>query len=225
MIISYFQYRRKPLQLHSNEVFFTLGGKFKYQSFTDFKNRHLMTRNIFHTIAALSSLLLIFIFLAKITWGAREDEEVRVKTAYIYNFCKYVTWPASTEKDSLDICILGLDPLVEQLAMLEKKKIQSRNIVVNFYSADSATQCCEVLFICDTEKENVTAITESLRGLPVLTISDIKGFGQKGGIIELVKQENKIRFIINKQRLDEAKLTISSRLLKLATIINGEHSQ
>ena len=182
-------------------------------------------RNRFITIAGLSFFLLIFIFPAGITLGARVEEEARVKTAYIYNFCKYVTWPALTEDASIDICILGQDQLVEQITMLEKKKIKSRNIIVNFYSSCSAAACCEVLFISDTEKENITAITESLRGLPVLTISDIKGFAQKGGIIELVKQDNKIRFIINKQRLDEAKLTISSRLLKLATIINGEHSQ
>lgn len=184
-----------------------------------------MTRNRFIKIAGLSLTLLLFFFVAEITFGARVEEEARVKTAYIYNFCKYVTWPDSADEDPIDICILGQDPLVEQLAMLEQKQVQSRNIVVKSFSSCSAAQCCEVLFISVTEKEDLAAITQSLKGLPILTISDIKGFAQKGGMIELVKQENKIRFIINKQRLDDAKLTMSSRLLKLATIVDGEQSQ
>ncbi len=184
-----------------------------------------MTRNRFVKITGLSLTLLLFFFIAEITFGARVEEEARVKTAYIYNFCKYVTWPDSTEEESFDICILGQDPLIEQLVMLEQKKVKSRNIVVKSFSSCSAAQCCKVLLISATQKENLAAITQSLKGFPVLTISEIKGFAQKGGMIELVKQENKIRFTINKQRLDASKLTMSSRLLKLATIVNGEQSQ
>lgn len=184
-----------------------------------------MTRNRFIKIAGLSLTLLLFFFVAEITFGARVEEEARVKTAYIYNFCKYVTWPDSADEEPFNICLLGQDPLVEQLAMLEQKKVKSRNIVVKSFSSCSAAQRCEVLFVSATKKENLAVIIPSFKGLPVLTISDIKGFAQKGGMIELVKQENKIRFSINKQRLDEANLTMSSRLLKLATIVDGEQGQ
>ncbi len=184
-----------------------------------------MTRNRFIKITGLSLTLLLFFFVAEITFGARVEEEARVKTAYIYNFCKYVTWPDSADEEPFNICLLGQDPLVEQLAMLEQKKVKSRNIVVKSFSSCSAAQRCEVLFVSATKKENLAVIIPSFKGLPVLTISDIKGFAQKGGMIELVKQENKIRFSINKQRLDEANLTMSSRLLKLATIVDGEQGQ
>jgi hypothetical protein len=181
-----------------------------------------MRRNRILEIAALSLTMLVILFLAEITFGARVEEEARVKTAYIYNFCKYVTWPDSASDAPLDICVLGQNPIVEQIAMLTKKKIKSRNIVVKFQPSCSSMQCCDVLFISGTETETLTTITASKSTLPVLTISDTEGFAKQGGMIELVKQGNKIRFIINKNRLDEANLTISSRLLKLATIVNGE---
>jgi hypothetical protein len=55
--------------------------------------------------------------------------------------------------------------------------------------------------------------------LPVLTVSDGKGFAQGGGIIELYVEGGRMRFAID---VDAAQgLQISSRLLGLAKVIQS----
>ncbi len=181
-----------------------------------------MTRKHFITISFLSLFVLVFIFLTEISFGARVEEEARLKTAYIYNFCKYVTWPAPPDNTPLEICVLGQDALTPLLTTLTKKKIMGKEVVVKPHSSCSTTDCCDVLFISATKESNLNNIIQSLEGHPILTISDIEGFARKKGMIELVKRGNKIRFIINKQSLDNAELILSSRLLKLATIVSEE---
>jgi transcription antitermination factor NusA-like protein len=148
-----------------------------------------------------------------------------VKTAYIYNFCKYVTWPPPAVGGPLDICLLGQDPVAAYLPTLEQKKIQDRKISVGLYSVCADMTCCEVLFISRSEEEQLKNILNMQAGKAVLTISDIQGFARQGGMVELVRQGKKLRFIINKNRVDRAGLVISSRLLKLATIYNEEQAQ
>jgi len=186
-----------------------------------------MTCNRFLKISVLAFAGLLFIFMAEMTFGARIEEEARVKTAYIYNFCKYVTWPKAVADDPVDICLFGQDALVEHLPTLEQKKIHSRKIIVQLKSvcSDMTASCCEVLFISKSEKENLADILKTLAGNPVLTVSDIEGFARLGGMIELVRQGNKIRFKINKESADKAGLVISSRLLQLATIVGGEQDK
>ena len=179
-----------------------------------------MTCNRLVKISILSIIVLMCICMSEMTFGARIEDEARVKTAYIYNFCKYVTWPESAAGEPLDICLLGQDPLAEYLPSLKKKTIASRNIEVQLYSICSDASCCELLFISKSEKENLEKVLSTLAGQPVLTVSDIKGFAEKGGMIELVRQGNKIRFVINRKSVEQAGLTISSRLLKLATLVN-----
>jgi len=186
-----------------------------------------MTCNRLLKLSVLLFAGLIVIFMAEMTFGARVEEEARVKTAYIYNFCKYVTWPKAVTDDPIDICLLGQDPLAEHLPTLEHKKIQSRKIVVRLYSvcSGSAVNCCEVLFISGSEKKKLGSLLNALAGNAVLTVSDIEGFARRGGMIELVRQGNKIRFVINKESVDKAGLVISSRLLKLATIVTTEQGK
>jgi len=58
-----------------------------------------------------------------------------------------------------------------------------------------------------------------LKGVPVLTIGETPGFARNGGIINLILEDNKVRFEVNVQAAKDAELNISSRLLALARII------
>ena len=154
--------------------------------------------------------------------AGRQAEEGLLKAAYIYNFSKYVTWPTVSGTETIDICLLGRDPLAGPLHKLEEKKIQSREITVDILDVLPAKTDCEVLFISRSEQEKLAAILTGLVDRAVLTVSDIKGFARRGGMIELVKKENKIRFIINRDSVARAGLVISSRLLNLATVLSGD---
>jgi len=79
-----------------------------------------------------------------------------------------------------------------------------------------------LLFISTSEKGRVKEILKSLADAPVLTISEMEGFGQNGGIINFITVDNKIQFEINSEKAQQHKLKISSQLLKLARIVRSE---
>jgi hypothetical protein len=54
--------------------------------------------------------------------------------------------------------------------------------------------------------------------MPILTIGDAPGFARRGGIINFMLEDNKVRFEVNVEAAKHAVLNISSRLLALAKI-------
>jgi len=77
-------------------------------------------------------------------------------------------------------------------------------------------QQLHLLFIRSSEKEQIGAIIDSLRGAPVLTVSDADGFLETGGMINLVVRNNKVRWAINRTALNSAGLQLNAKLLQLA---------
>jgi hypothetical protein len=63
---------------------------------------------------------------------------------------------------------------------------------------------------------------QMLKGAPVLTIGETAGFAKNGGIINLVLEDNKVRFEVNVRAAKDADLNISSRLLALARIVQPD---
>jgi hypothetical protein len=155
-----------------------------------------------------------------------ESSEYLIKAGFIYNFAKLVEWPANAfpQPDSpIVIGILGNDPFGTTLdRIVADKKISGRVISVKRvkWSKDfKELKDCNILFISSSEKEHVDSVVEAMKGLPILTIGDAPGFAKRGGIINFTLEDNKVRFEVNVEAAKHADLTISSRLLTLAKIV------
>jgi hypothetical protein len=144
--------------------------------------------------------------------------ESQVKAAYLFNFGKFVHWPAlANSVDSLQICVLGknsfgtvLDATVKG-ETISGKPVTTRNIP-SMHEADG----CHLLFVSMSEETRLSTILASAKRLPVLTVSDLPRFAERGGMIGLVNQEDRIRFEVNIAPIEDAGLTVSSELLKVA---------
>ena len=66
---------------------------------------------------------------------------------------------------------------------------------------------------------DVIDIINTVKSLPILTIGETPGFARRGCIINLIVEDNKVRFEVNLDAAKLADLNISSRLLALAKII------
>jgi hypothetical protein len=75
------------------------------------------------------------------------------------------------------------------------------------------------VFISASEQSRITEILEAFRGKPVLTVSEVPGFCERGGFINLKVIESAIRFEINAAAGERAGLRFSSKLLSLARIV------
>ena len=147
--------------------------------------------------------------------------EYRVKTAFLYNFSRFVTWPAIAmhERTEFSLCVIGSDPFGEQLDKLTGKTVHSRTLVVNRLSSIAMLDSCHLLYI--SEDAELVKVLSVVRDQPVLTVSDVDNFTEQGGIIQFKLVQNKVRFRINASAAGSANLTISSKLLSLALDVSG----
>ncbi|MEW6067505.1 MAG: YfiR family protein [Nitrospirota bacterium] len=150
-----------------------------------------------------------------------KPKEYQVKAAFIYNFVKFIEWPDELFKDSTTVtfCIIGDDPFVSEIDTIQGQSVKGKVLEVTRINSIDKAKNCHLLFISSSERKNITYILKEIKNLSVLTIGDTEGFAQQGVIINFFIEENKIRFEINTDAANCAKIQISSKLLKLARIV------
>jgi len=145
-----------------------------------------------------------------------------VKAVYLYNFGRFVEWPASvtSKGDSFNVCILGQDPFGPALdARLANETIAGRSVTAKRISSPQEALNCQILFLSSAEDNRLTKVIEVLDKGAVLTVSDMPQFAQRGGMIQFVLEGKKVRFEVNLIAAQRAGLTLSSELLKVATTV------
>ena len=157
------------------------------------------------------------------------SREFQIKAAFLYNFTKFIEWPAETFPDGevpITICTLGESPVGVALQYVKDKSVKGRALITKRLQSVRELHPCHLLFVSSTEKERLSEILEVLKDSSVLTVGEIEGFTQSGGIINFAIRKNRIRFEINADAAMQAGLKISSKLLKLATVVrHGRNGQ
>src|SRR3981081_4027904 len=151
------------------------------------------------------------------------SSEYLIKAGFIYNFANLVQWPSNAfaQPDSpIVIGILGEDPFGTILdRVLQGKKFNGRAFLVKRLKSAPDLKECHIVFVSSSELTHLAEAIHLVKGMPVLTIGEIPGFARRGGIINLVLEDNKVHFEVNVEAAKEADLNISSRLLALARIV------
>jgi len=148
--------------------------------------------------------------------------EYSVKAAFVYNFLKYVEWPATAgckATESLKLGICGLNLFDDSFDKFKGKPIANCFLEISEISGSQSLDQFQAVFISSSEKSELQAILARLKPLPVLTIGDSPGFMQAGVMINLIQRDDKLGFEINMKTAKTAGLKISSQLLKLASAI------
>lgn len=143
-----------------------------------------------------------------------------MKAAFLFHFAQFVDWPAEAFKDGatpLTYCTVGEDPFHGALDVsMNGKMIGTRPIRVLHFKRAQDIQSCQILFLGTLEQKSISAALANIRGNPVLTVGETEHFAQDGGMIGFFLEDNKVRFEINLDAAERAKLKISARLLTLA---------
>ncbi len=172
--------------------------------------------------------LLTALLGAALAWPAparAEDamqREYEIKAAYLYNFIRYIDWPANAAPaGTFTIGIVGAPPVGPVFDPLNKKEIKGCRVAVKEVSSAKDLDDCQIVFICASEKGRLSEILGELKDTRALTVSEINGFAEQGGIINFFSERNKVRFEINPEAAHRLGLTISSDLLKLAKLVKS----
>ena len=150
----------------------------------------------------------------------------QVEALFLFNFAKYVDWPAAAFPDAnapIIIGVMGEDRFEDNLRhTVEGKTVNGRPFVIkHLVAADSEVSGCHILFISESQTSRTGAILDKARTLPVLTVGEDEPFARNGGIITFVLRNGNVRLDINLTAARKAGVTISSRLLGVADVVKG----
>ncbi len=170
-------------------------------------------------------ICLVLCFLCGVT-QAQSASEYQVKAAFLFNFARFVEWPADAflSADSpLQICILGQDPFGRDFEqMIEDKTVTGHRIEIAHPEGVPQARACQILFISSSDKQQIRDTLQGLRGSSVLTVGDAPGFATMGGVINFVLDDHRVRFEINQKAAESAHLKLSARLLTVAKLVFTE---
>ena len=175
---------------------------------------------------ALALCMLSAVIAGSASADDKEIHEDEVKAAFVYNFAKFVEWPADKISESINLCILGESPLgFSALKAIDGRTAQEKQLVTKLLNKSDELKGCHIVFIAASERNKVAQLLKSAHQQHALTVSDMDRFAKIGGAIGLVKTDEKIRFAINLLAAKDAGLVISSRLLSLTLVVYDENNR
>jgi hypothetical protein len=151
--------------------------------------------------------------------NAQQLSEYHVKAAFLYNFAKFVEWPPTAfhKPDTpFEICVLGLNPFGSTLEeAVQGMQVSGRSFVILKISDVAQAAGCHILFISSSERRQLRAVLDQLKGLNILTVGETEDFLASGGVIRFKLKNEQLRFEINPDAAARERLKISSKLLSL----------
>ena len=146
--------------------------------------------------------------------------ESDVKAAFLFNSAKFVDWPATafaSDTAPIQIAVFGDDEFSAKLrSMLTEKRAHGRSFEVKRISTPQEAKNFQMVFIPGAENKRMQPVLDAVRNLPVLTLGESDQFVEAGGIINILFEDTQLRFEVNSDAADKAKLVISSKFLRLA---------
>lgn len=171
-------------------------------------------------LCTLSFLLMFTQVIQNVVLAQENTLEQKIKATFLYKFGNYIDWPEGTfehDSKSLTIGIIGADEIAKELQVITRDKdVRGRSVIVRTFKPTDSLQEAQILFVGQSERIHMNAILASIRGLPVVTVTEIEDKLSEIGIINFVIDENKVRFDIELGNADYNNIKISARLLGVA---------
>jgi hypothetical protein len=166
----------------------------------------------------LAGATLAIVLMLHVVTLAQDVTEPSLKAAFIYNFAKFTDWPAALPPgEPFVICVFGDAAVGDALKRAVFGRLHAdRPIVVAQVDAGTPKRGCRILYMSSMPVAQAGQLVAELRDAPVLTISDIEGFPDVGGITQFYFAHGQLRFRIRLESAKRARLQISSKLLVIA---------
>jgi hypothetical protein len=173
---------------------------------------------------ARSASLLLFaaLALAMPTQGAEADE-YQAKGEFLLSFARFVEWPAESQigmNDEVRVCVLGSGQVTAILSkVLQGQNVGRQDVMVRRVEDLAGAAWCRIFFVTKSSEMEPEFVLNSLGAASILTVGETKGFAANGGMVNFIGKKGKVRFEINQGAAHRAGLKISSKLLRLAELV------
>lgn len=158
---------------------------------------------------------------------AAVDPTADLRAAAIARIRHYVTWPprapGSTEpaQGLVTACVLGDSPGLAE-ALGRQSNAHGPLAVRQLATVNPDLAGCEIVVFHGLDAAATTAALRSLRTRQILTVGASPSFVREGGMLALVERRQRLRMVVNLDNTRRAGLVLSSRLLQLAQVVDGE---
>ena len=172
-------------------------------------------------------LLHLFLFFTGSARALADDAavpEYAMKAAYLYNFAQLTDWPiqGGVSDDGFNLCVFGQEELIAALESLRGRLINGHQLRVVRIADVADARHCHLMYVSDSDSTRGIRLLESLRGAPVLTVSDDQRAVRYGAMLMIVPEQHRLTFEINLDAARRSQMKFSSKLLRLAKKVNGE---
>ena len=148
--------------------------------------------------------------------------EHQIKALYLFNFTKYVEWPAYTNAAPFVIGVAEAPNVRNDLIEITRgKHLQGRDIIIRAITSAEDIKGCHILFIGDGNRQRLNELLQAARGVAVLTVGEADAFLALGGMINFTNKENRVRLEISLDAVRYARLNMSAKLLTVASAVRG----
>jgi hypothetical protein len=151
--------------------------------------------------------------------SSQDVTEPALKAAFIYNFAKFTEWPADLVPvaEPFVMCVVGDEAVGDALERAVKARmLAGHSMAVSNLQPAGPQRVCQILYVSGVTAAQAALLVAAVRDVPVLTISDLDGFMERGGIAQFFFEHGRLRFSVHIESAKRARLQISSKLLALA---------
>lgn len=176
-------------------------------------------------VAVLTAFLMLVCMGIARAQAQEPTAEYQLKAAFLYNFAKFVEWPAETfptTSTPFTICALGNDPFGTSLDAIAGKTVKDRPLIVKRIRSITAVNGCQILYVSPHELPQATDLLRSLQKVPVLTVCDMDGCAETGLMLNMRMADNRVQLDMNLEAVQRTTLKVSSQLIKLTRIVKGQ---
>ena len=171
-----------------------------------------------HPAAKMLAATLLSLSLVVAPAAQAPRPELAIKTEFVLRFPEFVEWPmAGNDRRPLSLCLSPTHPFGQNVQASVSGQPRAKQINVRELRDHESVRNCDVVYVAPAD----LSLLDEVANLPILTVGDQPNFCQRGGIINLLVLDGRVRFEIDLSRARRSGLKMDSQLLRLASKVYG----
>jgi YfiR/HmsC-like len=175
-------------------------------------------------LSALTGLLaLLGATIASALESSSSAVEDRVRAEFLVRFSEFTEWPPrvfASPASPFVLCLLGTASQVESVESLTTRRVKGRPVSMRRISGALNFEGCHQLFVFNKSGYELPDIVAQAENAPILIVADTPGAAREGAHINFYLEGGYLRFEVNLAAARKAGLTLSSKMLRLARLVN-----
>lgn len=123
---------------------------------------------------------------------------------------------------SFRLGVVGRSPFEGFLAQVyERRTVRGKPVKIVFPRTPDEVANCQMIFICRSESDRLEEVLGWVKGRPVITIGDSKGFLSRGVMVNFSLEQDRIVIWVNLEAAKRSGLGFAPDFLELVRIYSG----